>query len=142
MSIPQPDDDDSIPQPDDDDSMFDDNEELVLENRRYEEFFLKTCGCSKVNGKPCSGLFTVQHYTDLQAQASLLTHEQLDLMIMGSIMFTTNVTDDSIHGHHRPAKCRKHVLATCTMVNSHVGKPTIFYMVWGSTESQLLRTAT
>ena len=108
MSIPQPNDDDSIPQPDvDDDSMFDDNEDQVLEDRRCEEFLSKTCGCSKVNGKPCSSLFTVQHYTDLRAQASLLTHEQLDLVIMGSIMSATNVTDDNIHGHHRPAMRQK-----------------------------------
>ena len=106
-SIPQPDNDESFPLPDDDDSMFDDNEEQMWETRRCVEFLLKTCGCSKVNGNPCSSLFTVQHYTDLRAQASLLTHEQLDLVIMGSIMSTTNVTDDNIHGHHRPAKRQK-----------------------------------
>ena len=70
-SIPQPDVDDSIPQPDvDDDSMFDDNKDQVLENQRCDEFLLKTCSCSKVNRKPCSSLCTVQHYTDLRAQAS------------------------------------------------------------------------
>ena len=80
MSIPQPNDDDSIPQPDvddsipqpdvDDDSMFDDNKDQVLENQRCDEFLLKTCSWSKVNRKPCSSLCTVQHYTDLRAQAS------------------------------------------------------------------------
>ena len=51
-----------------------------------------------------SDLFSAQHYTDLRAQATLLTHEQLDLVIKGSIMSTTNASDDVIHGCHKPAK--------------------------------------
>ena len=37
------------------------------------EFVQKTCGCTKANGKPCSTLFSVDHYFEHRSQASLLT---------------------------------------------------------------------
>ena len=35
-------------------------------------FVEKTCGRTKANGKPCSTLFSVEHYINHLAQASLL----------------------------------------------------------------------
>ena len=55
-----------------DESLFDDHEEQLVERRRCEQFVEKTCGCSKADGMPRSDLFSVQHFTDLCAQASLL----------------------------------------------------------------------
>lgn len=74
------------------------------------EFIRVTCGCSKANGKPCSGLFSEEHYVEFRAQASLLTHEQLDLVILGSIMATIR-KDDISHGRHKPAKRQKTMMA-------------------------------
>ena len=62
---------------------------------KCSEFVRATCGCSKANGKPCSTLFSEEHYADLRAQAAFLTHEQLDLVILRSVMATIH-TDDSI----------------------------------------------
>ena len=70
------------------------------------EFVRLTCGCRKANGKPCSSLFSEEHYAELRAQASFLTHEQLDLVILGSIMATIH-KDDIFHGRHKPAKRQK-----------------------------------
>ena len=55
------------------------NEELCT------AFVQKTCGCGKANGKPCSTLFPVEHYIQHRAQASLLTRQELDLVLLGSL---------------------------------------------------------
>lgn len=75
---------------------------------KCREFIRITCGCTKANGKPCSTLFTEEHYIDLRAQAAFLTHEQLDLVILGSIMATVS-TDEfrPSYCRHKPAKRQK-----------------------------------
>ena len=47
-----------------------------------KEFMESTCGCKKFKGKPCSSLFPLDHYIDLRAQSSLLTHDELDLTLL------------------------------------------------------------
>ena len=68
-----------------------------------QKFLQDTCGCTKNDGKACSGLFSVDHYIELRAQASFLTHDELDLTLMGSIM-STLLTDDVSWCRHKPAK--------------------------------------
>ena len=81
-------------------------QEQLNELSKCAEFVRLTCGCSKADGKPCSGLFSEEHYAELRAQAYFLTHEQLDLVILGSIMATIH-KDDISHGRHKPAKRQK-----------------------------------
>ena len=81
-------------------------QEQVNELSKCAEFVQLTCGCTKADGKPCSGLFSEEHYAELRAQAYFLTHEQLDLVILGSIMATIR-KDDISHGRHKPAKRQK-----------------------------------
>ena len=81
-------------------------QEQLNESSKCAEFVRLTCGCSKADGKPCSGLFSEEHYTELRAQAYFLTHEQLDLVILGSIMATIR-KDNISHGRHKPAKRQK-----------------------------------
>ena len=68
-----------------------------------EKFTEDTCGCTKADGKPCSTLFSLEHYIELRAQASFLTHDELDLVLMGSII-STIMTDDIAWCRHKPAK--------------------------------------
>ena len=85
---------------------------------KCREFIRVTCGCSKADGKPCSTLFTEEHYTDLRAQAAFLTREQLDLVILGSIMAT--VSKDELrpaYTRHKPAKRQK--IVTIYMHHGH-----------------------
>ena len=85
---------------------------------KCREFVRTTCGCTKASGNPCSTLFTEEHYTDLRAQASFLTHEQLDLVLLGSIMATVN-TDEyrPTYTRHKPAKRQK--MVTSYMHHGH-----------------------
>ena len=48
----------------------------------------RTGGCQKADGKPYSSLFTLKHLVDMGSQASLMTHQELDLVILGSLMTT------------------------------------------------------
>ena len=72
-----------------------------------EEFLEKTCGCKKVKGKPCSSLFTLDHYIDLRAQSSFLTHDELDLVLLGCIMCTVIIDECIRDGRHKPVKRRR-----------------------------------
>ena len=80
--------------------------EQLNELSKCAEFVQLTCGCTKADGKPCSSLFSEDHYAELRAQASFLTHEQLDMVILGSIMATVR-KDDISQCRHKPAKRQK-----------------------------------
>ena len=68
------------------------------------EFIEQTCGCKKASGRPCSSQFSLEYYFERRAQASLLTRNELDLIMLGSIMSSTRVDNDVVHGRHKPIK--------------------------------------
>ena len=78
--------------------------EQRAEIEQCTNFAVKTCGCKMADGKPCSSLFASECYIDIRAQASLLTRQQLDLVLLGSVMSTTAVDKDVVHGRRRPTK--------------------------------------
>ena len=85
---------------------------------KCREFVRTTCGCTRASGRPCSTLFTEDHYTNLRAQASFLTHEQLDLVILGSIMATVSRDEyRPTYTRHKPAKRQK--MVTTYMHHGH-----------------------
>ena len=48
-----------------------------------ERFYLRTCGCDKNQGNPCSKQFPLEHYIEQRAQCSFLTNDELDLVLIG-----------------------------------------------------------
>ena len=99
-------------------------------------FVQKTCGCTKANGKPCSTLFPVEHYIQHRAQASLLTRQELDLVLLGSIMTTVLDRDSIVDGRHIPAKRRK--LSSCHMHRGYsVCKSTYAFLYGVGTKHRL-----
>ena len=58
-----------------------------------------TCGCKIANAKPCRGLFSVEQFIEFRAQSSFLTHEQLDLVLMGSVLSMVNASDKGVGRH-------------------------------------------
>ena len=89
----------------------------------------KTCGCSKANGKPCRTLFSTEHYTDHHAQASLLNRQELDLVLLGSIMTTVLDRDSIVDGRHKPAKRRK--VSSSHMHNGYKVCKTMYAFLYG-----------
>ena len=79
--------------------------EQSAELSKYREFANNTCGCKMANGKPCSGLFSVEQFIEFRAQSSFLTHEQLDLVLMGSVLSTVNASDKGV-GRHQAKRQR------------------------------------
>jgi len=71
-----------------------------------ENFTLETCGCQLAGGgRPCSSLFSLEYYQQYRAQAFLLTKEQLDMALMGSVAATVCEDDDvGVRSGHKPAK--------------------------------------
>ena len=102
--------------------------EQGAELSRCREFSRITCGCTKAKGKPCSTLFNEEHYTDLRAQASFLTREQLDLVILVSTMATVN-TDEfrPSYTRHKPAK-RQRMVTTYMHHGHHLCKATCNFL--------------
>ena len=100
------------------------------------EFVQKTCGCTKANGKPCSMLFSVDHYFEHRSQASLLTRQELDLVLLGSIMTTVLDRDSIVDGRHKPAKRSK--VSSCHMHNGYkVCKSTYAFLFGVGTKHKL-----
>ena len=55
-----------------------------------------------------SSLFTLEHFVDMRSQASLMTHQELDLVILGSLMTTLHDHETAVaHGRHKPSKRSK-----------------------------------
>ena len=74
---------------------------------KCQEFVENTCGCHLAHGRPCSSLFTLEHYIQLRAQSSFLTRDELDLTLIGAIMCTV-IQDEYVRdGCHKNPKRRK-----------------------------------
>ena len=58
--------------------------------------------------KPCSLLFPLEHFVDMCSQASVMTHQELDLVLMGSLMTTLHDHDTTVaRGRHKPVRRAK-----------------------------------
>lgn len=99
------------------------------ELRLCQDFIKTTCGCKKAKGKPCSSLFSLDHYIDLRAQSSFLTHDELDLTLLGCIMCTV-ITDEHVRdGRHKPVKRRRTSISF--IHHSHEVCKTTFCFLYG-----------
>ena len=74
---------------------------------KCQEFVEKTCCCHLANGRPCSSLFSVEHYIQLRAQSSFLNRDESDLTVIGAIMSTVMHDDYVRDGRHKNPKRRK-----------------------------------
>ena len=98
------------------------------------KFLRNTCGCKKNGGKACSGLFSLDHYIALRAQASFLTRDELDLTLMGSMM-STLMTEEVAWSRHKPTKRSR--LRQQYMHNGHTICRTTFMFLYGIGKKRL-----
>ena len=90
-----------------------------------------TCGCHLANGRPCSSLFSVEHYIQLRAQSSFLNRDELDLTLIGAIMSTVMHDDYVRDGRHKILKGEsKQEHCTCMMVMRYAKNIYIFVWHW------------
>ena len=72
------------------------------------EFYEWTSRYKKADSKPCSSLVPLEHFDDRRSQASLMTCQELDLVLMGSLMTTIHDHDTTVsRGRHKPVKRTK-----------------------------------
>ena len=103
-------------------------EQSISDEEKCSDFVRHTCGCKKAGGDPCSSLFSADHYVTLRAQAALLTRNELDMVILGSIMSTTlDVTHSIKDGRHKDSKRRK-VSSNFMHHGHHVCKVTFAFL--------------
>ena len=65
------------------------------------QFYTNTCACDKAQGNLCSTLFTLDYIIDMRAKCSLLSHDELDLVLMGFITSALLDSDSIRDGHHQ-----------------------------------------
>ena len=95
-----------------------------------EAFVNNSCGCDLADDEPCSGLFSVEHYVNLRAQCCLLSKDELDMVLMGSIMSTVNIGDKIHDGRHKPVKWhRESQLTLCMRQHSMQENISILYEI-------------
>ena len=109
------------------------NQPWELEQRaeidKCTSFVQRTCCCRMADGKPCSSVFPVEYYIETRSQASLLTRQQLNLVLLGSVMSTTAVEKDVTRGRHKPIKRQR--LSTGYMHRGYQLCKTTFNFLYG-----------
>ena len=95
---------------------------------KCQEFVEKSCGCHLANGRPCSSLFSVEHYIQLRAQSSFLNRDELDLTLIGAIMSTVMHDDYIRDGCHNPK--RRKQIRTSYMHHGHEICKNIYIFAW------------
>jgi len=70
-------------------------------------FIEHTCKCTLAKGSPCSSVFPLEHYVSHRIQAADLTHDELDLVILGSLTSVVNTADNIKDGKHKPVKRKR-----------------------------------
>ena len=71
----------------------------------------RTCGCRLNKGFPCSNLIPLEKYVCHRSEASALTRDQLDLLLMGAVMSVLNSHDESEDKSHK-SKSRERIYST------------------------------
>ena len=70
-----------------------------IERVKIEKFVEETCGCTKVNGGPCSNVFT-EKFPVVSAQCAEMDRASLDYVQLGELMASTNTVSTVIHRGH------------------------------------------
>lgn len=96
----------------------------VDERNLVSSFMESGCGCIKVNGGSCSQQFSLQHVTSVRESCVELSHNELDLAIMGQLVAGMNTSSSvSVVSRHSEAD-REKIYSTF----SHQGKPVCLRM--------------
>ena len=84
--------------------------------------------CHLAHGRPCSDLFSLEHYIQLRAQSSFLTRDEFDLTLIGSIMSTV-IKDDYVRdSRHKNTKRRKQITTSYMHHGHEICKKTFTFL--------------
>ena len=92
------------------------------------QFYTNICGCDKAQGNPCSTLFTLDYIIDMRAQCSLLSHDELDLVLMGLIASAMLNSDSIRDGRHQNKAKRRRVTISFKHHGLNICKKTFLFL--------------
>lgn len=99
------------------------------EEERVRQFGCQGCSCKNgPNNSPCCLLFSVSYYQSLRDTLSEMTHDELDLLVMGQVMAHT-VQTKHVQCHHgaSPAE-RKLIHCQFFHLGHHVCQTTFLFL--------------
>ena len=79
------------------------------------------------NGSPCSTIFSLDYYISHRLRVADLSHNELDLVIMGSLCSVVNMGDNVKDGKHKPVK-RKHIFSSFQHNGHHICQATYRFL--------------
>ena len=62
----------------------------MSEMKLVEEFARRGCGCQLISGEQCCKWFSIEYIQEVRSHCLSLTHDELDMVILGQIMATSN----------------------------------------------------
>ena len=68
------------------------------ETQCVHNFLSSGCGCTLHNGRPCSGLFTIDYYLDFRGQCKEITKTELDMALIGQLSAFTFTGEQTVRG--------------------------------------------
>ena len=80
--------------------------------------YTKACGCDNAQGHPCSSLFTLDYIIEMCAQCNLLSHDELDLVLMGFISSAMLDSDGIKNGRHQNS-AKQRSITICMLFKYH-----------------------
>ena len=77
-----------------------------------QDFVVKGCGCDiGPSRSQCSRLFPIEHYRSIRSTFAELSHDELDLVVMGQVMAHT-FQSTSVVGHHNSSPTERKITYT------------------------------
>ena len=70
----------------------------VKESQRIDQYLREGCGCSR----ECSSRFDESFLLKMRSDCAQLTHEQLDLLVMGQLLAVLSCSSDTSSNKHTP----------------------------------------
>ncbi len=90
----------------------------VQEAETVAAFCDQGCGCSLLDGAPCSRQFSLQHYKDMRSDTAELSWGELNMALMGQVMALTCCEETVRRVHHLPSERQRN-----TTLFQHHGLP-------------------
>ena len=77
-----------------------------------QDFVVKGCGCDiGPSRSQCSRLFPIEHFRSIRSTFAELSHDELDLVVMGQVMAHT-FQSTSVVGHHNSSPTERKITYT------------------------------
>ena len=88
------------------------------EEKLVNEFMTSGCACTKANGKQCLHQFSIHHVKAVRSSCFELSHEQLDMLLIGQLLVCMNNSSTTSMNKRKEAAREK---SYCSF--THQGKP-------------------